>query len=109
MTTAETLSRLGVSANYKGFLYIISAVELCLEDRERLQLVTKCVYPEVAKRYNTNWQAVERNIRKAGEIIWEHNPGLLDSLAHRPLKQKPGNAQLLAILTLAAEGSTVHP
>jgi len=102
MATAEILSRLGVTANYKGFLYTVSAVELCLEDRERLQLITKCVYPEVAKRHRTNWRAVERDIRKIVELTWDHSRVTLEHLAHGPLARKPGNAQFLAILTTAA-------
>lgn len=105
MTTAEILSRLGITANYKGFSYIVSAVELCLEEQERLHLITKCVYPEVAKQHKTNWQAVERNIRKVGELVWTQARELLEELARRPLRKKPGNAQFLAILTMAAKRS----
>ena len=95
MSTTEMLLRLGITANYKGFLYLISAVEMCLADEECLHLVTKQVYPQVARQYKTNWRAVERNMRKAGEIAW------LRQLARGPLKQRPSNAQLLAILTMA--------
>ncbi len=102
MMISELLTRLGVTANYKGFFYIASSVELCLEDHECLHLVTKCVYPEVAKRYGTTWAAVERDIRKAVELIWTHNRDALERLTRSPLPRKPGNAQFLAILTLAA-------
>lgn len=105
MTAADILSRLGLTANYKGFSYIVSAVELCLEDRDRLHLVTKQVYPEVARRHGTNWRAVERDIRKAGELIWAQGRDMLENLARRPLRKKPGNAQFLAILTLAVKRS----
>lgn len=105
MTTTDILSQLGLTANYKGFSYIISAVELCLEDLDRLQLVTKLVYPEVARQHSTNWKAVERDIRKAGDLIWAQNRDMLETLARRPLHKKPGNAQFLAILTLAAKRS----
>lgn len=105
MVISEMLSRLGVTANYKGFSYTVSAVELCLEDRECLHLVTKCVYPEVAKRYQTNWKAVERDIRKAVDIIWGRNRAVLERLAPAPLERKPSNAQFLALLTVAASSS----
>lgn len=109
MAAAELLSRLGVTANYKGFSYIVSAVELCQEDRERLQLVTKCVYPEVAKRHRTNWQAVERDIRKAVELIWDRNRAALEALAPAPLERRPGNARFLALLTAAASAEKQGP
>lgn len=94
----ELLCQLGLTANYKGFFYIGCALELCAEQPTRLLLVTKDVYMEVAKRYNTNWRAVERNIRTVGRIIWQKNRLLLESLAHNSLAKQPCTAQLLAIL-----------
>ena len=99
----DLLYRLGVTANYTGFIHTACAVSLCVEQPERLLLVTKWLYPEVAKQYNTNWKAVERNIRTAGCVIWRENRPLLEKLAHRQLTQKPRNAQMLAILVSALE------
>lgn len=97
-TVHDLLSCLGITANYMGFLYTVCAVELCARQPERLQLVTKWVYPEVAGRYQTNWKAVERQIRTASGMAWERNRPLLEHLAGRPLPQRPYAAQLLAIL-----------
>lgn len=94
----DLLYRLGVTANYTGFFHTAYAVALCAEQPERLLLVTKWLYPEVAKQYTTSWKAVERNIRMVGGIIWRENRPLLEKLAHRRLERKPRNAQLLAIL-----------
>ena len=93
------LCRLGITANYIGFLYTACAVELCAMQPERLRLVTKWVYSEVARRYQTNWKAVERHIRAASGKAWERNRPLLEELAGRPLPQRPYAAQLLAILS----------
>ena len=101
MYIEDILLRLGITANYRGYFYLISAVELCLADRENLHLVTKYVYPKVAKLYHTNWQAVERNIRTVGRLAWTHHRAFLEELARGPLGQRPGNAKLLAILTTA--------
>ena len=92
------LLRLGVTRTYKGFSQTACAVELCREEPERLELVTKWVYPEVAKRYGTNWKAVERNIRTVRGMIWERNQPLLEQLARAPLPEMPRPAQLLSIL-----------
>lgn len=94
----DLLYRLGATANYTGFFHTAYAVSLCVEQPDRLLLVTKWLYPEVAKRYGTNWKAVERNIRTVSCIIWREGRPLLEELAHRPLEEKPRNAQLLAIL-----------
>ena len=93
--------RLGVTANYTGFFHMASAVLLCVQSPERLQLVTKWLYPDVAKLYGTSWKAVERNIRTVGSIIWRENRPLLEELARRPLTQKPCAAKLLSILSLS--------
>ena len=94
----DLLYQLGVTANYIGFFHTAYAVSLCVGQPDRLLLVTKWLYPEVAKRYGTNWKAVERNIRTVSCIIWQEGRPLLEELAHRHLEQKPRNAQLLAIL-----------
>ena len=54
---------------------------------------------DVAKQYDTNWKAVERNIRTVGGVIWTRSRPLLEQLARRPLAQMPCPAQLLAILS----------
>ena len=43
------LYRLGITANYAGFFHLAHALRLCAEKPDRLLLVTKLVYPEVAK------------------------------------------------------------
>ena len=99
----DLLYRLGVTANYTGFFHTACAVSLCVEQPDKLLLVTKCLYPEIAKRYQTNWKAVERNIRTVGGIIWRENRPLLEELARRPLAVKPRSAQLLAILAASLD------
>ena len=69
----DLLYQLGISANYKGFLHTAYAVSLCVEQQDRLLLVTKWLYPDVARKYGTNWKAVERNIRTVSTIAWKHN------------------------------------
>ena len=86
------LYQLGVTANYIGFYHITYAVLLCIERPDCLRLVTKRLYPEVAKQYGTNWKAMERNIRTVNDIIWRENRPLLEALARRHLEQKPRNA-----------------
>ena len=94
----DLLYQLGVTANYTGFFHTAYAISLCVEQPDRLLLVTKWLYPEVARQYCTNWKAVERNIRTVSCIIWRENQSLLEELAHRRLDQRPRNAEMLSIL-----------
>ena len=87
----DLLYRLGITANYTGFFHMGYAVKLCCERPERLLMVTKWVYPEVAKHYQTNGRAVERNIRTVGRSFgsktvrrWSSWPGV-PSLTNRAM------------------------
>ena len=62
---------MGVPANLKGYRYVRAAVLMAEEDMKVVGSVTKLLYPEIAKRYNTTDGKVERAIRNAIEISWE--------------------------------------
>lgn len=93
------LRRLGATENYTGFFPTVYAVQLSMGDPERLHLITKLVYLDVAWRYGTTWKAVERNMRTIVSVIWRNNPLLLSELAGFPLASKPNNASFLAIVS----------
>lgn len=101
----DLLYQLGLTADYTGFFHTAYAVCLGAEDPERMLLVTKWLYPDVAKHYGTAWKAVERNIRTAAQVIWRENRPLLEELAGGPLPERPGNARLLAILISALDSA----
>ncbi|MCI8293899.1 MAG: sporulation protein [Hespellia sp.] len=101
------LYQLGITANYIGFFHTAYAVLLCAEQPEQSLMMTKWLYPEVAKQYGTNWKAVERNIRRVNEIIWNESRPLLEELAHKHLAQKPRNAQLLSILAASLDTNSL--
>ena len=96
--TCDLLCQLGIYPHYKGFFHTTYAVSLCMEQQDRLLLVTKWLYPDVAKKYGTNWKAVERNIRSAIAIAWKCNPGLLMELSGFQRAERPKKAQFLAML-----------
>ena len=62
---------MGVPAHLKGYHYVRTAVLMVVEDMQIVSSVTKLLYPEVAKRYNTTDGKVERAIRNAIEVSWE--------------------------------------
>lgn len=102
----ELLRQLGVTANYKGYSYTAYALALCADRPDLLQLVTKNLYPAVARHFQTSWHAVERNIRTVVEVAWLRNPALLGRMADSPLETRPRSAQFLAI---AAQGMRDGP
>ena len=52
------LFSLGLSANYTGFYCIVSAVEIAICEPQSLTMVTKWLYPQIARQRGTNWKAV---------------------------------------------------
>ena len=46
------LTLLGADLHYVGYRYTEYALMLMKEDEERIHSVTKCLYPEIAKRYH---------------------------------------------------------
>ena len=93
------LYNLGVTANYTGFFHTAYAVYLAAREPERLTLVTKWLYPEVARRYNTTARSVERNIRTVAGIVWSDNRDRLEALTRCPIPTRPSASKFLAMLT----------
>ena len=57
-------------ARQKGYRYLREAVWIACQEPAVLTQVTKCLYPEVAKHFNTTDKQVERAIRNAIETAW---------------------------------------
>ena len=94
----SVLHQLGASSDTNGYFFTAYAVHLAVGQPERLMLVTKWLYPEVARHYDTTWKNVERNIRTAISIIWDTNPKLLEALVRHPLPRKPKASEFLSVL-----------
>ena len=53
---SKKLIGLGIPTRLKGYKYMLSAIEQVLEDETSLEGVTKILYPDVAKKYNSTPQ-----------------------------------------------------
>lgn len=91
---------IGVPAHLKGYAYLRTAIMLCCGDRELVRSVTKLLYPEVAKRFKTTNQKVERAIRNAIEVSWERgNASTIEVLfgySARMGRTRPTNSEYIA-------------
>ncbi|MDE6053388.1 MAG: sporulation initiation factor Spo0A C-terminal domain-containing protein [Lachnospiraceae bacterium] len=76
--TTYHMVKCGFRARQKGYRYLREAVWIAYQEPEVLSSVTKRLYPEVAKRFNTTDKQVERAIRNAIETAW--NKGDPESL-----------------------------
>ena len=94
------IERLGAGGRYRGFRCLACAVELALEDEDRLYGLTKALYPAVARRLHTKPGNVERNIRTLIARIWEKGDRAeLCRLARRELTERPSVGEMIEILT----------
>ena len=87
--TFSLLYALGMPGHLKGTLYIAEAAVMISQDMFSQPLLTKEVYPEIAKKYGTSAASVERDIRNAIQSLWKRkNIG----------SKKHTNAEFLAYL-----------
>lgn len=66
----NTLHELGVPSHIKGYQYIREGITLVYQNPELVGGITKELYPEIAKKYETTVSRVERAIRHAIEVSW---------------------------------------
>ncbi|MGN0165401.1 MAG: sporulation initiation factor Spo0A C-terminal domain-containing protein [Lachnospiraceae bacterium] len=66
----EILLRIGMPPNLYGYSYIVYSMELILQNPEYLHSITKRLYIDVAKQFNTTPSRVERAIRHAISATW---------------------------------------
>lgn len=67
---SRTLCGLGLLPSSVCYFYMAEALRLSLREPDRLLLVTKHVYPDVARCFDTNWKCVERGLRRAANVAW---------------------------------------
>lgn len=98
----EIIKTLGIPAHIKGYQYIRTAIEMCLEDIQMLDTITKQLYPEIAKQYKTTSSRVERAIRHAIETAWSRgNMKTIEEIFGYTVnfkKGKPTNSEFLALV-----------
>jgi len=108
------IHEIGVPAHIKGYQYLREAIIIAVGDMDVINAITKVLYPQVAKAFQTTPSRVERAIRHAIEVAWDR--GDLDTLQRffgytvSNTKGKPTNSEFIALiadkLQLQLKGST---
>ena len=109
------IHEIGVPAHIKGYQYLREAIIIAVNDMDVINAITKVLYPQVAKTFQTTPSRVERAIRHAIEVAWDR--GDLDTLQRffgytvSNTKGKPTNSEFIALiadkLQLQLKGSNV--
>lgn len=91
----DTLDAFGVHRSYTGYNYVTYGLLLIIEDKDRMECITKLLYPDIASFFRTSWNCVEKNIRTVVNSIWEtHNTELLNFIFNKSTKdKKPTNKE----------------
>lgn len=98
----DIIHEIGVPAHIKGYQYLREAIILTINDMDIINAVTKVLYPEVAKKFNTTPSRVERAIRHAIEVAWDR--GDIEVLQKffgytvSNIKGKPTNSEFIAMI-----------
>lgn len=98
----ECIRSVGVPANIKGYRYIRTAIIMTVENMELLNYITKQLYPDIAKLYNSTASRVERAIRHAIERAWNTgNPTVINDIFGYTVhtgRGKPTNSEFIAMI-----------
>lgn len=96
------IHEIGVPAHIKGYMYLREAITMVYKDIELLGSITKVLYPDIAKKFNTTASRVERAIRHAIEVAWSR--GNIESISTlfgytvSHTKAKPTNSEFIAMV-----------
>lgn len=99
---SDLMLELGIPAHLRGYQFLRSALEMCVEDMELVGSVTKLLYPDLAKHYQTTDTKIERAIRNAIEVSWDRgNSDLFEELfgySNSPEYNRPTNSEYIAVV-----------
>lgn len=98
MTIQQLFWQLGIHIGTIGCTRAIKAIELVLEDEDRLSRVVEYVYCPIASADGCSWKVVERNLRTVIRRGWIQNRLLLEQIAGYSLNKPPCVSEFLGIV-----------
>ncbi len=97
------LHEVGIPAHIKGYMYLRTAIMETYYNTEILGRITKLLYPDIARKYNTTSSRVERAIRHAIEVAWNRgNTETIEAIFGYTVnanKAKPTNSEFIAMIS----------
>jgi two-component system response regulator (stage 0 sporulation protein A) len=98
----QIIHEIGIPAKLKGYLYLRYIIEAAVKNRNAINGITKGLYPETANQFKTTGTRVERAIRHAIEVAWDH--GDVETLQNyfgytvSKSKGRPTNSEFIAMI-----------
>lgn len=99
----NVIHEVGVPAHIKGYQYLREAIMMVVNDIDVINQITKQLYPDIAKKFNTTPSRVERAIRHAIEVAWGRGQtDVVESIFGYTVsaaKGKPTNSEFIAMIS----------
>ncbi len=99
---SRMLHALGIPSHIRGYQYIRESVYMMYQNPDMIGGITKCIYPEIANRFDTTASRVERAIRHAIEVSWARGDyDVMEELFGNSVdfdRSKPTNSEFIATL-----------
>lgn len=93
---SDLLINLHCRPNLLGFKYLKAAIEIVLSNPEAIYHITKTIYPEISKIYNSSSSKVERSIRHTIETSFERLTENQIKEIFGNITKKPTNSHYIA-------------
>ncbi len=92
------LRKLGLKTTLCGYRYIVYGMMLLQKNPSYLDFITKTLYIDIAKKFQTSSVCVERAIRTAVSTIWKtNNLKLLYAISGNEFISRPSNKEFFGL------------
>lgn len=91
----NTIRKLGATSTHRGFYFLADAIYTKMYHQNKSTMITKDIYPYVARKYETTNMNVERCIRIVINACWTKNKDGFEEIAGYPLNHKPTNSEFI--------------
>lgn len=102
LSITKILHELGIPSHIKGYQYIREGIITLYENQEMIGGITKMLYPELAKQFDTTTSRVERAIRHAIEVSWNRGDwDLMEEIFGNSVdidRAKPTNSEFIVTI-----------
>jgi two-component system response regulator (stage 0 sporulation protein A) len=92
----------GIPAHIRGYHFLREAIKMVIEDKDCINRITKQLYPDVARKFNTTPSKVERAIRHAIDVAWSRGKaeGINQAFGYTVYGNydKPTNGEFIALV-----------
>ena len=98
----RALLQFGITPNLNGHAYLVEAIRRAMEDPGNITGITKILYPDLGRHFNTTAGCIEHSIRSAISGAWERGSAerrsILFSGIFDQFPKAPSNAKFLTAM-----------